>query len=244
MGTQGKQEKHKLREIVDSWKENLTSSEYELIRKGLYIGLPVLLVLIIAASASSFFIANHEAFRTLALSLAALIGLPLLIWRGVSLDRSSKAAEKQAENASKSHVADTYTRAIEQLGAMPRKFFSNDMRVNGKPPEDPLTFLVVVPEFDLTQAEAIALINVNELAALPPPLQRILIGQKVGVANMIVGDADGSGQEMAKQLRASRETHWQRMGEIVSLHKLARAHQDARDEYQKADPDKQEEESY
>jgi uncharacterized protein YjbI with pentapeptide repeats len=129
METGEKQEKHKFRAILDSWKENLSPTEYELVRKGLFTGLPVLLVLLIAGW---FFIENHEAFRTLTLSLAALIGLPLLVWRGVSLDRSSKAAEKQAENASKSHVADTYTKAIEQLGAVDSKGEPNlELRLGG-----------------------------------------------------------------------------------------------------------------
>lgn len=47
MGTQGKQEKHKFREFIDSWKEKLTSSEYDLVRRGLYIAMPVLMVLIV-----------------------------------------------------------------------------------------------------------------------------------------------------------------------------------------------------
>lgn len=130
MGVQEKQEKHKSRLFVDSWKENISPTEYEIIRKCLYILLPVLTLLVIAALL--LFIRDHEAFRTLALSLAALIGLPLLIWRGVSLDRSSKAAEKQAENASKSHVADTYTKAIEQLGAVDNKGEPNlELRLGG-----------------------------------------------------------------------------------------------------------------
>lgn len=130
MGVEGKQEKYKLREIIGSWEKNVSPAEYELICMGLYIALPVLAVLLILSL--WLFTKNHEAFRTLALSLAALIGLPLLIWRGVSLDRSSKAAEKQAENASKSHVADTYTKAIEQLGAVDSKGEPNlELRLGG-----------------------------------------------------------------------------------------------------------------
>ena len=83
--------------------------------------------------------ARHEQLRNFGLILAALIGLPLLYWRGRSLDRSSRAAEiqaknadKQAENASKSHVADTYTRAIEQLGAVDTKGEPNlELRLGG-----------------------------------------------------------------------------------------------------------------
>ena len=116
MGVERKKLKQKFRIILDAWKENASPAEYELICIGIYIVLPVVAVLLILGL--WLFIKNHEAFRTLALSLAAIVGLPLLIWRGTSLDRSSKAAEKQAENASKSHVADTYTKAIEQLGAV------------------------------------------------------------------------------------------------------------------------------
>jgi len=90
--------------------------------------------------------ARHEQLRNLGLFFAAIIGLPLLIWRGVSLDRSSRATqkqaentefqmrnlEKQAENASKSHVADTYSRAIEQLGAVDNKGEPNlELRLGG-----------------------------------------------------------------------------------------------------------------
>jgi len=93
----------------------------------------------IAESLFKWLFANHEELRNLGLLLAAIIGLPLLIWRGVSLDRSSKAAQKQAENAqmqaenvSKSHVADTYTRAIEQLGAVDSKGEPNlELRLGG-----------------------------------------------------------------------------------------------------------------
>lgn len=91
-------------------------------------------------------IANDEKFRNLGLLFAALIGLPFLIWRSYSLDRSSRAAQKQAENAEmqaknaekqaenawKSHVADTYTRAIEQFGAVDNKGEPNlELRLGG-----------------------------------------------------------------------------------------------------------------
>jgi hypothetical protein len=115
MGIERKKLKQKFRIILDSWKENASPAEYELICIGIYIILPVLAVLLILGF---LFTKNHEEFRTIVLSAMALISLPLIIWRGSSLDRSSKAAEKQAENASKSHVADTYTKAIEQLGAV------------------------------------------------------------------------------------------------------------------------------
>ncbi len=69
--------------------------------------------------------ANHEELRNLALVAAALIGIPLLIWRAISQDRSSraalgnsKAAQENVKNATKSHLAETYSRAIDQLGAV------------------------------------------------------------------------------------------------------------------------------
>lgn len=103
-------------------------------------------------SFSSWLFANHEELRNLGLLLAAICGLLLLLWRSFSLNRSSKAAEQQAKNAalqakntekqvanavvqaeiaSESHVADTYSRAIEQLGAVEDKNPSYELRLGG-----------------------------------------------------------------------------------------------------------------
>jgi len=85
-----------------------------------------------AESVLKWIFVNHEEIRNLGLSFAALIGLPFFIWRSFSLDRSSRAAQKQAENASKSHMADTYTKAIEQLGAVDNKGKPNlELRLGG-----------------------------------------------------------------------------------------------------------------
>lgn len=99
-----------------------------------------------AESFSSWLFANHEVLKNLGLLAAGIIGLLLLIWRAWSQARSSKAAQKQAENAeiqlknvekqnenaSKSHVADTYTKAIEQLGAVDNKGEPNlELRLGG-----------------------------------------------------------------------------------------------------------------
>ncbi len=85
-----------------------------------------------AESFISWLFANHEELRNLGLVVAAIIGIPFLIWRSFSLNRSSKAADKQAENASKSHVADTYTKAIEQMGAVDNKGEPNlELRLGG-----------------------------------------------------------------------------------------------------------------
>ena len=78
------------------------------------------------------FFPNHEEIRNLGLLIAAFFGLFMLAWRAISQDRSSKAAKANAEiaqenikltqanmrNATKSHLAETYSRAIEQLGAV------------------------------------------------------------------------------------------------------------------------------
>jgi hypothetical protein len=77
------------------------------------------------------FFPNHEEIRNLGLVIAAFLGLCMLVWRAISQDRSSraskinskaawknaKAALKNAETSSKSHLAETYARAIDQLGA-------------------------------------------------------------------------------------------------------------------------------
>lgn len=85
-----------------------------------------------AESFLSWLFANHEELRNLGLLAAAGFGLMLLGWRAWSQDRSSKAAREQAENASKSHVADTYTKAIEQLGAVDSKGEPNlELRLGG-----------------------------------------------------------------------------------------------------------------
>jgi len=53
---------------------------------------------------------EHEMIRNLGLVVAALIGFPMIIWR-------THIADRQASTAEASHVAETYTKAIEQLGA-------------------------------------------------------------------------------------------------------------------------------
>lgn len=61
--------------------------------------------------------ANHESFRSLFIALAAIIGLPLVIWRTFALAESSKAAGQQAAIARDANITDRFTRAIEQLGS-------------------------------------------------------------------------------------------------------------------------------
>jgi hypothetical protein len=46
---------------------------------------------------------HHEAIRNLGLVLAAVIGLPVAIWQSLI--------------ANKTHLAEAYTKAIDQLGA-------------------------------------------------------------------------------------------------------------------------------
>ncbi|WP_370280993.1 pentapeptide repeat-containing protein [Pontibacterium sp.] len=53
---------------------------------------------------------NHELIRNLGFVIAALFGFPMIIWR-------THIASRQAATAEDSHVAETYTKAIEQLGA-------------------------------------------------------------------------------------------------------------------------------
>ena len=54
---------------------------------------------------------HHELIRNLGLVSAALIGFPMLIWR-------TRIADRLAATGEASHTAETYTKAIEQLGAI------------------------------------------------------------------------------------------------------------------------------
>jgi uncharacterized protein YjbI with pentapeptide repeats len=63
-----------------------------------------------------WFINNHEAYRSLGLILAAVIGLPLAIWRSFIAQQQARSAEEQARIAAENHLAETYTKAIDQIG--------------------------------------------------------------------------------------------------------------------------------
>lgn len=77
-------------------------------------------------------IINHEAIRNLALSLAALIGFPLLTWRTIIANRQSEAARDQADIAHSSHQAAIYSQAIDHLGAITsEKRPSLELRLGG-----------------------------------------------------------------------------------------------------------------
>ena len=54
--------------------------------------------------------------RNLGLVLAAIIALPLAIWRSVVADRQASAAQRQAETAQQSLLNDRYERGTEMLG--------------------------------------------------------------------------------------------------------------------------------
>ncbi|MFT5159937.1 MAG: hypothetical protein ACI861_002533 [Paracoccaceae bacterium] len=85
---------------------------------GVLFCLLLLLVLVMAAMALyQFFIAvsgnledSHEAIRNIGLVIAALFGVPFLIWRSV-------VAQKQVDVAEQSHITDRISKAVEQLGA-------------------------------------------------------------------------------------------------------------------------------
>jgi uncharacterized protein YjbI with pentapeptide repeats len=66
---------------------------------------------------ASWILEHNEELRNLGLLVAGTIGLFMLYWRAKSQDRSSIADEKNAENATKAHLVETYARAIDQLGA-------------------------------------------------------------------------------------------------------------------------------
>ncbi|MBU2967049.1 hypothetical protein, partial [Amphritea atlantica] len=61
--------------------------------------------------------ANHEQIRNIGLVSAALIGFPMLIWRTRIADKQTQISNRQTETSEASHIADVYTKAIEQLGA-------------------------------------------------------------------------------------------------------------------------------
>ena len=61
---------------------------------------------------------SFEAARNLGLILAAAIGLPFRVWRSWIGERQARAALCQAAAAEENVVTNSFTRAIEQLGAM------------------------------------------------------------------------------------------------------------------------------
>jgi uncharacterized membrane protein required for colicin V production len=85
---------------------------------GFLVGLTLVLVIITAGMAFyQFFLAvsgvsvgTHEAIRNLGLVLAALIGVPFIIWRSV-------VAQKQVNVAEHGLMSDRITRAVDQLGS-------------------------------------------------------------------------------------------------------------------------------
>lgn len=75
-----------------------------------------------------FLSGNSEVIRDIALTLAAIIGFPLVFWRTLATHRQSKAALQQADTASERHrqqtdadrqqrITETFARAIDQLGS-------------------------------------------------------------------------------------------------------------------------------
>jgi hypothetical protein len=74
-----------------------------------------------------FLIKHHEELRNLFIVLAAMVGLPLVIWRTNALDKSAKAAEKQSAIAADANITDRFTKAIEHLGSSDKL----DVRLGG-----------------------------------------------------------------------------------------------------------------
>ena len=63
------------------------------------------------------FVSNGEALRNLALVLAALIGLPLAIWRSWVAERQTRAAQRQVKMAERSLLHERYQRSAGMLGS-------------------------------------------------------------------------------------------------------------------------------
>ena len=64
----------------------------------------------------AFWARDSESLRNLSLVIAAVFALPLLWWRTLAANRSAKAADAQAQTNAGRHLAETFTRAIDQLG--------------------------------------------------------------------------------------------------------------------------------
>ena len=62
-------------------------------------------------------IPNHEAIRNIGLVVAALVGVPFIIWRSVVAQEQVVVAQKQVNVAEQSHITDRISKAVEQLGA-------------------------------------------------------------------------------------------------------------------------------
>ncbi|WP_156882833.1 hypothetical protein [Rhodovulum sp. P5] len=61
---------------------------------------------------------QFEAIRNIGLGLAALIGVPFLIWRSVVAQAQADTAQRQADLAEQGLITDRLTKAVEGLGAM------------------------------------------------------------------------------------------------------------------------------
>ena len=84
---------------------NLSSPSFSFI---MISGLTLLTTILL--SNWEFIHSNHEQIRNTGLVCAALIGFPIIIWR-------TRISDRQAATGEASHTAETYTKAIEQLGA-------------------------------------------------------------------------------------------------------------------------------
>ncbi len=63
-----------------------------------------------------WFLKYHDALRDVILSIAVPLGLYFAHRRITTADKQARTADQQAEIAMKNHLADAYTRAIDQLG--------------------------------------------------------------------------------------------------------------------------------
>ena len=61
-------------------------------------------------------ISNHEEIRNIAIVPGVVFGVLIALWRGVSLSRQSLAAQNQAKVADRSHAAELFGNAVENLG--------------------------------------------------------------------------------------------------------------------------------
>jgi uncharacterized protein YjbI with pentapeptide repeats len=60
---------------------------------------------------------NSDAWRNFILAFAAILGAPFLMWRGLSLDRQSKAAAQQAATDLRWRLEDAYAKYAEMIGS-------------------------------------------------------------------------------------------------------------------------------
>lgn len=74
---------------------------------------------------------NHEAFRNVGLILFALLGAPFAVWRTMIANKNTDIALQNTSISERNSFVETYSRAIEQLGAGSTEQPNIEIRIGG-----------------------------------------------------------------------------------------------------------------